>query len=71
LWWDESIDASGDARLSADAATPFEAADPLIGCRRGDAEMALYVCAQSEGRLELDEMNPKSSGRQTTIRFKK
>jgi len=49
LWWDESIDASGDARLSVDAATPFEAADHLMGRRRGDAEMALYVCAQSEG----------------------
>ena len=41
--WDEDIDASGDALLSADEAVAFEAENHLMDRRRGDAEMALHV----------------------------
>ena len=41
--WDEDVDASGDAWLSADESVPFEAENHLMDRRRGDAEMALHV----------------------------
>jgi len=43
LRWDEDVDASGDAWLSADESVPFEAENHLMDRRRGDAEMALHV----------------------------
>ena len=43
LRWDEDVDASGDAWLSADESVAFEAENHLMDRRRGDAEMALHV----------------------------
>ena len=41
--WDEDIDASGDALLSADEAVAFEAENHLMDRRWADAEMPLHV----------------------------
>jgi hypothetical protein len=41
--WDEDIDASGDALLSADEAVAFEAENHLMDRGRTDAEVALHV----------------------------
>jgi len=41
--WDEDIDASGDALLSADEAVAFEAENHLMDRRRANAEMPLHV----------------------------
>ena len=43
LWWDEYVDATGDAWLSADEAVPFEAENHLMDRRRADAEVTLDV----------------------------
>ena len=43
LSWDEYVDATGDAWLSADEAVPFEAENHLMDRRRADAEVALHV----------------------------
>ena len=41
--WDEDIDASGDAWLSADEAVAFEAENHLMDRGRTDVEVALHV----------------------------
>ena len=43
MWWDQDVNASGDARLSADEAVTFEAKDHLVDGGRADAEMTLHV----------------------------
>ena len=43
LRWDEDVDASGNARPSADEAVAFEAENHLMDRRRADAEMPLHV----------------------------
>jgi hypothetical protein len=41
--WDEDIDASGDAWLSADEAVAFEAENHLMDRGRTDAKVTLHV----------------------------
>jgi len=40
---DEEVNASGDARLSADETVAFEAENDLMNRRRANAEMPLHV----------------------------
>jgi hypothetical protein len=59
LWWDEYVDASGDAWLSADEAIPFEAENHLMDRRRANAEMTLHVgfgwSLAKHARIDIDE----------------
>ena len=43
MGWNEDIDASGDADLSADESVAFEAENHVMDRRRTDAEMPLHV----------------------------
>ena len=57
--WDEDIDASGDALLSADEAVAFEAENHLMDRGRTDAEVALHVGlgrrTPEHARVSVDE----------------
>jgi hypothetical protein len=57
--WDEAIDASGDAWLTADEAIAFEAEDHLVDGRRGGAEVSLHVsfggCLIEHASIDADE----------------
>lgn len=57
--WDEEIDASRDAWLSADEAVAFEAEDHLMDRRWADTEMTLHVGfgrrLTEHARLDVDE----------------
>ena len=59
LQWDEDIDASRDAWLSADEAITFEADDHLVDRRWADAEVALHVGfgrgLSEHARIDIDE----------------
>ena len=57
--WDEDIDASRDAWLSADEAVAFEAEDHLMDRRWADAEVTLHVgfgwSLAEHARIDVDE----------------
>jgi hypothetical protein len=59
LRWDEDIDASRDAWLSANEAVAFEAEDHLMDRRWADAEMTLHVGfgwgLAEDVRVDVDE----------------
>ena len=56
---DEDVDASGDARVTADEAVTLEAEDHLVNRRRADAEMALHISLgrglMKHSRIDIDE----------------
>ena len=57
--WDQDADASGDTRLAADEAVPFEAENHLMDRRGSDAKMALHVGfgrrLTEHARIDVDE----------------
>ena len=57
--WDEDVDTSSDARLSADEAIAFETDHHLMNRRGSDAEMTLHVGfgrgLAEDARIDVDE----------------